>query len=152
MQGVKPQLSPMQMKALDFWQASGFRSKAAALRMAGYGKSVVDQPQKVFGSLAVIRELTLRGLDEWGRRIPPQASVDDLPMPKHEPAALDFSKIDQKLLQELKQRLDYISAPKIEEVEFDTHPYTPTANVVDIFSAGTEQPQWVARGPSFSSM
>lgn len=145
-------LSPMQMKAVDFWQASGFKNKAEALRVAGYGKSVIDQPHKVFGSLAVIRELRLRGLDEWGRCIPLQAYEADLPTTKREPATLDFSKVDQKWLQELKQRLGYVSESNMVEEELVSHPYVPTANVTDIFSAGLEQPQQVVKGPSFSSM
>lgn len=120
--------------------------------MAGYGKSVKDQPHKVFGSPTVIRELMLQGLDEWGRRTPPQAIVLDEHISEPHPTTFDFSKIPQEWLRVLKQKLDSVSASNMGEEGAGTRSYVPAEDVVDIFSAGPEQYQQVSRKQLFSSM
>ena len=62
---IKP-LSYRQKQAVEFWVIDGRKSKARALRKAGYSKAICNQPNKVFSSPAVKRELELRGLGNDG--------------------------------------------------------------------------------------
>lgn len=59
-------LSYRQKQAVEIWIAGGRRSKARALREAGFSEAVARVPSKVFDSPAVQRELELRGLSRDG--------------------------------------------------------------------------------------
>ena len=63
------------MRAVELWLKYGRRSKAAALREAGYSKSVISQPHKVFSSPSVREELDKRGFGFTGQynNLSPQA-------------------------------------------------------------------------------
>lgn len=50
-------LTYRQMRAIECWIRGGRKSKARAIREAGYGKSISRQPHKIFDSPAVQREL-----------------------------------------------------------------------------------------------
>lgn len=102
----------MQMKAIDIWQFNGFKSKAAALRAAGYGKSIIDQPHKVFDSPTIIHELEFRGLDRWGRRNKPQAIEVNLPAMDPQQLAVERLIRDEGALQELREKLGYVPRSK----------------------------------------
>ncbi len=96
-----------QMRAVEIWVRDGCKSKARALREAGYGKSVVNQPHKVFRSLVVLGELAKRGLDAYGiRRQMRATNLDEVRLPEIKPEAkIDFSKVPREWLQDLKERL-----------------------------------------------
>lgn len=99
-------LTHRQMKAIALWLENGCKSKAFALRVAGYGRSIIRQPHKVFGSLAVLQELEMRGYDARGLRAEPQAidlGEEETQLP--EPPSIDFSKVSKEWLQDLKERL-----------------------------------------------
>lgn len=64
----KRPISFRQLRAVDLWLKYGRRSKAVALREAGYSKAVIKQPHKVFNSPAVREELDKRGLGYDGLR------------------------------------------------------------------------------------
>lgn len=99
-----------QLKAVDFWFRNGRRSKAQALREAGYGNSIVRQPHKVFDSPAVRKELEQRGHGFSGvlDNQPPTVEVI-----KNVPAqrTFDISKITKEQLQRLREQLDTVPDP-----------------------------------------
>lgn len=140
----------MQMRALAFWREAGFKNKAEALRRAGYGKNVVDQPHKVFGSPVVLRELELQGFDAWGRCVPPQAIEEDVPTTETKSAVFDLSTISQEALIALKAKLQEMVPAAVETKESTAHAYAPTVTVGDIFSAKYEPP--IRTNPRYSSM
>ena len=57
-------LTHRQMKAIELWVQDGFKSKAQALRNAGYGESVWRHPDKVFGSPVVQEFMRQEGIRE----------------------------------------------------------------------------------------
>ncbi len=95
-------ISFRQLRAVDLWLKYGRKSKARALREAGYGRSVIHQPHKVFSSPAVRDELNRRGLGYDGKR-------DNLtPYPKPIPVykeKVDFPDIPLETLRDLKEKL-----------------------------------------------
>lgn len=103
-------ISPRQMRAVDLWIKDRFRSKARALREAGYSASMVHQPHKVFQSPAVLEELEKRGLDRYGILRPPQAIEIGVETPELSPETpvIDFSKIPLETLQDLKEKLEAV--------------------------------------------
>ncbi len=103
--GVKP-ISYRQIKALELWIADGFKSKARAIRGAGYGKTIARKPHKVFTPM-VLEELEKRGYDVRGNRFPPRA-VDLTEYLPPEPSPIDFTKMGREWMQELKERLEAV--------------------------------------------
>lgn len=95
-----------QMRAVEFWVKSGFKSKAKALLAAGYGKSVIGHPEKVFSSPAVLEELLRRGYDKYGLSSS-EVSVSEPATPSDEgtPLNVDFSQLSKEHLRTLKERL-----------------------------------------------
>ena len=53
-----------QVLALLYWRKDNCRSKASALRKAGYSEAVARQPHKVFGSPSLRDELFLSGVGD----------------------------------------------------------------------------------------
>jgi hypothetical protein len=95
-------LSYRQAWAIECWLKNRRKSKAQALREAGYGKSIIHQPHKVFSSPAVQRELDMRGYGRYGianGQVPEEEEFIE-PAPK-----IDFSALTPEKLQILKQRL-----------------------------------------------
>jgi hypothetical protein len=58
------ELTPMQKMAFEYYAKDKFRSKARAIRKAGYSEAVARQPHKVFGSPAVKKELFFLGYSD----------------------------------------------------------------------------------------
>lgn len=98
---TKP-LSYRQMRALELWIKYGRKSKAVALREAGYSPSIVRQPREVFSSPAVREELDRRGFGFTGQynNLSPYAKPTAVIRP-----TVDFSTFSKKQLQALKQKL-----------------------------------------------
>lgn len=141
------------MIALDAWLRAGRKSKAAALREAGYGGSIVHQPHKVFESPAVLYELEMRGLDSRGiRNNLQEADIEEI---ESAPViSFNFSGITKKQLQWLKEELTKGSDPlqfsnprKTEEIEIHSH--TAKGDGIDIFNI-TEKHLYYR--PNYSSM
>jgi len=102
---VKP-ISYRQKRAVECWLKNGRKSKAAALREAGYSRAVIRQPHKVFSSPIVQEELDRRG---FGRR---GCDNNLKPLPKPVPVfreTVDFSTLSKEQLQDLKEKLGDIS-------------------------------------------
>jgi len=59
-------LSYRQSQAIRFWISGSRKSKADALRKSGYSDAIIRQPHKVFGSIAVRRELERLGHGSFG--------------------------------------------------------------------------------------
>lgn len=125
------------MIALDNWLKDGMKSKARALRIAGYGSSVINQPNKVFNSPAVIEELELRGYNKWGVSQP--VKVVECKEEK-EKLLLDLNNITQEQIINLKEQLAKIQdEPKPIKIENQIeHIHTPHGLRVDIFSEEAE--------------
>ncbi len=131
-----------QLIALDLWIEGGRKSKAGALREAGYGQSVIDQPHKVFNSSIIIKELELRGYDFRGIRTGVQASI----LCEEEKPVIHFNTIKLTLEQivELKDKLAKIpdNGTGIEKEKYVDHSYSPMGRGLDIFSeAGKYNPE-----------
>jgi hypothetical protein len=155
-------LTARQLLAIDYWIQDGKKSKAKALRQAGYEECVATQPDKVFGSPAVIEEFAKRGLDSQGFRY-----IQKSKEVKEEPPRLqiDLSKLTKDDLIELKEKLanapdiefmpslSSYQKPRVEPKEEFDHSYTPTGRGVDVFS---EEAQYTEKRfdnfPSFSSI
>lgn len=123
-----------QLMALDIWIKDGRKSKAEALRKAGYCQSVIDQPQKVFNSPIVIKELELRGYDFRGIRNKVQVSVlyeEKKPIIQLNPTELTFENIIE--LRNKLAKIHNIDFNKKSEKYID-HSYSPNGKGVDIFS------------------
>lgn len=88
---------------------NGRRSKALALREAGYSAAITRQPHKVFGSKAVRMELEFRGHGPDGIRnnLAPRP-VELIQQTETTPARMDFSRVSKETLQDLKEKLDSI--------------------------------------------
>lgn len=102
---VRKPISYRQMRAIECWFRNGRKSKALALREAGYGESIVHQPHKVFNSPAVQRELELRGHGIYGitNNQKPREVEEEKPVPAT--PVYDFSNVSREWLQDLKERL-----------------------------------------------
>jgi hypothetical protein len=102
---VKP-ISYRQKRAVECWLKNGRRSKAAALREAGYSRAVIRQPHKVFSSPVVQEELDRRGFGRTGceNNLNPQAK----PIPVFR-ETVDFSNITQETLRRLEVQLGDLS-------------------------------------------
>lgn len=110
MQTKTPKLRPLtyrQFRALDSWFRNRRKSKAEALREAGYGKSIVRQPHKVFNSPAIQRELELRGHGIHGilDNQEPRAEILEPEPPQRPKLMLDFSKLTPEVVQDLREKL-----------------------------------------------
>lgn len=95
-----------QVQAINIWIKGGRKSKAEALRKAGYSEAVIRHPERVFGSESVRRELELRGLgrDGFGTHRPPQGEVSEIALarPRY---SFDPQRIPVEQLRELKEKL-----------------------------------------------
>lgn len=61
-------ISFRQLRAVELWLKNGRKSRARALREAGYSPAICKQPHKVFSSPAVREEFNKRGLGYDGLR------------------------------------------------------------------------------------
>jgi hypothetical protein len=100
-------ISRKQATAIEVFLNDKTKSKAKALRAAGYSESMARKPHKVFDSPIVIQELSKRGYDSLGLRINPEISHYFEPEPILVPQ-LDFSKVTPEMLQTLKRQLEKI--------------------------------------------
>lgn len=98
----KRPISFRQLRAIDLWLKYGRRSKARALREAGYSEAIIKQPHKVFSSPAVREELDKRGFGFTG--LYDNLPTQDKPILVYrEPAKLP--EIPKELLVRLKEQL-----------------------------------------------
>ncbi len=100
------QLSYPQRRAIELWIEGGRKSKADALRKAGYSNAVVRQPHKVFNSPLVRQELEILGYGESGmeNRKPPKAVILNPERPEQE-LILDISSITDEQIESLAEQL-----------------------------------------------
>ena len=99
-----------QLRAVDFWFRNGRKSKARALREAGYKNSITRQPHKVFDSPAVRRELEKRGHGTSGMLDNQPQTIEVMEKTPTTPA-FDISKITEDQLQQLREQLATIPDP-----------------------------------------
>lgn len=138
---IRP-LSYQQRRAKDIWLAGGRKSKAKAIREAGYSEAVARQPHKVFGSPAVKRELELRGYGERGIEssyaLKKEVVTHKVVEVRHQ-IAFDPSQIPIEQIVWLKEKLaessDTPKQPRSVLEQAEQTSYIPHGNGVDIFSA-----------------
>lgn len=141
-----------QLTALVFWLGSRTKNKAEALREAGYGAAVIRNPDRVFGSPLVLKELELRGFGADGRRLPP-VRVVEIQAPASVPDYA-FEKMIMEDRQTLKERLEAVEGvrfrPSVQERE-EIDPNIPLRGGADIFNAH-EEDGGTTNSSQFSSM
>lgn len=118
-----------QKRAIRAWINGGFKSKADALREAGYSKTMIRNPDRVFGSPAVMAELERLGFNPDGTKIDYPAEHIQV---KEEVEEFDISKISKEQILILKEKLEetgYTAQPKEEKVNFPYVPQGPEFNV-----------------------
>lgn len=144
-------ISPMQARAVTFWIEGGCKNKAEALRKAGYGKSVIDQPHKVFDSAAVLMELNQRGLDGYGRQKEPEAVLNE-PVCEEtlHPTPIDFSKASKEWLQDLKERLESVRLPAESPLPIPETEHVPEGHLLNQMVVELEEPE--RSGDGYSGM
>ena len=103
---TKRPISFRQLRAVDLWLKYGRKSKARALREAGYSSAIYRQPRKVFSSPAVREELDRRGLGYDGLR--DNLTSNGKPIAVIRPH-IDFSALSQETLIKLKEQLGDIT-------------------------------------------
>ena len=104
---IKP-LNYQQKLAIDFWCGNRRRSKAEALREAGYSEAIARQPHKFFNSPAVRKELALRGYGTSGisnNEKPATIFNEAEKIKSSSNPVIDISKTPKEVIQELQQRL-----------------------------------------------
>lgn len=98
-----------QTKTVEMWLKHGRRSKAEALRLAGYSKAVIRHPERVFGSSAVQELMRKSGIVERIEFKPWKKEYDDLPQEMLQVQAnvpiFDLSKITPEQVRVLRVRL-----------------------------------------------
>lgn len=132
---IRP-LSCRQTRAIDLWLKNGRKSKARAIREAGYSEAIAHQPHKVFGSHAVRDELKRLGVIK--------EEIQESKIKAVELVPLDFSKMSTECIEALGARLAEIPDIPAQQVNFQKNeneigPYTPTGNCVDIFNQSADE-------------
>lgn len=94
-----------QKRAVECWIRNRRRSKAQALREAGYSKAIISQPHKVFDSKAVQLEFVLRGLGIDGKSQNMPTCPEEYGLKEPETIDIDFSQMTEEQLRELKAKL-----------------------------------------------
>ena len=143
------------MRVVEIWVRGGRRSKARAIREAGYGESVARQPEKVFGSPAVQDELEKRGFGRYGYGdgTVPVAEIE-LIVPAKPIPTFDISKMGKESLQNLKDRLEAASGAPLRlrpQPEEEDTSYVSTGSG-DIFNETAGTQKFGENSPSLSSM
>lgn len=97
------------MRAAEIWVRDGCKSKARALREAGYGLSIVRHPERVFESSVFLDELAKRGINKYGMKGNMSwegERVDEEDVLAETTSEFDVSKIPQDQIAWLKEELD----------------------------------------------
>lgn len=144
-----------QSQAIQFWIDGGRKSKAEALRKAGYSEAVVRHPERVFGSPSVQQELELRGLgrDGFGIPKPMPAEIEEDVLPAPPVYSFNPQEIPTEQLQELKEKLRAIgyepTAPRATTEPIGAIPMTSYNNLgsADVLEVSAEK-----SFPNMSSM
>lgn len=150
---ISPQkpASLRQIKAVECFVRNSCKSKARAIREAGYSEAVARQPHKVFGSLAVRGELKRLGFIK--------EEIQESKIKIVELVPFDFSKMSREWIEALAVRLAEIPDTPAQQINFqkkenEIGSYVPMGNGVDIFSqlSDRENNFTSAKSNNFSSM
>jgi len=98
-------ITSRQKMAVNYWIADGRKSKADAMKKAGYSPAMCRQPQKVFNSPIVKNELYLLGYGYDGKSLKSKPKGFDISPKKTEPKYYDISASLRKLTLEQRQDL-----------------------------------------------
>lgn len=161
----KKKISYMQMRAVELWLRHGRKSKAEALRGAGYSEAVANQPHKVFETRAVIEELEKRGLGTRGIENNKKSGERTAPVFFDEPSPAVISATDffnsvmqasEEDIERLQARMDetpdrtVFTSHNPPRKEFVPTFYAPIEN--DTGSFGAKYPPSYSPLPNHSSM
>lgn len=144
---IRP-LTYRQMRAIECWIRGWRKSKAQAIREAGYSKTVARQPHKIFDSPAVQRELELRGHGTRGISDNETPRAEVLESAATQVPDIDFTKASKEWLQSLKEKLAEvpdIPDPFVRKEETISLTSTTGSLVVD-----PEQQKNIETGDAFS--
>ena len=144
---IRP-LTYRQMRAIECWIRNWRKSKAQAIREAGYSEAVAHQPHKIFNSPAVQRELELRGYGKRGVSNNEMPDIEALEVATEPTPVVDFPKLTKEQLQLLKERLAeiyWIPDPFARKEETISLTSTTGSLVVD-----PEQQKNIKAGDTFS--
>lgn len=138
------QLTPQQYLAVNIWVEGGRRSKAGALRKAGYSEAVAHQPHKVFGSTVVRMELERRGYDDRGVRIMrKEKGMQVMEKIESQAPTFDPSLLSEKQIFQLKEMLaeipDIPISPYRGMAQEEISSYVPKGGGVDAFSVEAKE-------------
>lgn len=149
------ELSFRQNKVLGFWINSGRKSKAKAIRDAGYSEAIARQPHKVFGSPAVKKWLEQNGYGEHGIELPHaplKRRVVQYEIATNQKPTLDPSQLSEEQILQLRELLDGVPDPQPSQnghTRQEIIPsYTPSGVGVDLFSA---EAKWETRRSDYSN-
>jgi hypothetical protein len=159
-------LSYRQNRTIELWLRYGRKSKARALREAGYSEAVARQPHKVFGSPLVIEELERRGHGSRGieNNKKPELKYVELKPKGLPPETFEqlLAQLTPEKIQDIKERMDALPGKPIRwqnnevEVEstreYSTAAYVPRGSVADIFGAEAKYPYSYPRPRNLSAM
>jgi len=110
-------ITALQLAAVEFWLKDRRRSKARAIRRAGYSEAIAHQPHKVFNTPAVKMELWKRGLGVRLVKNAERIAVEDFKSWKkerqedREAAVSIISQIPPDQIQWLKEKLAELPDP-----------------------------------------
>tara|TARA_B100000745_G_scaffold295907_1_gene240585 strand:- start:1402 stop:1746 length:345 start_codon:yes stop_codon:yes gene_type:complete len=113
-------MSYRQRRAIQLWLGGGRKSKADALRRAGYSKAMYRQPHKFFNSPAVQAELDVLGYgyDGMGERsaLPKavQVSAQSQKTEEQDKITKVINNLSEEDIIKLRDTLDYDNIQKVE--------------------------------------
>jgi len=139
-------LTPRQELAFSYYAKDKFRSKARALRKAGYSEAIARQPHKVFDSPAVKRELFYLGYSdrlskhqkEHGKTIEEWKKETEEEREKIESMDEAIRQITPEQVEIIRKKLievgyDPYAKPLVRKKEVSSS-YVPEGGGIDIFS------------------
>ena len=121
-------LSYRQKQAIEIWVTGGRKSKAQALRQAGFSEAIARVPSKVFDSPAVQQELELRGLGEDGLSNGELPHAEITEVVTDAPHCFDPSTLSKEQCQEIKALLSEVEGKDPFVREWAETPWQPFRN------------------------
>jgi hypothetical protein len=124
---TKRGLTRRQARVIQLFLNDPNKSKAKAIREAGYSDAVARQPHKVFASPAVLDELEKRGYNTLGIRLEARGLNVEEGVEFVEPlVAFDPSRLSVEAIQDLKDKLGAVQLPaQVPEPEYSGYARAP---------------------------
>lgn len=131
-QKIRP-ITYRQKQAVMLWLRGGRKSKADALRKAGYSNAIVRQPHKVFGSAAVMNELDMLGYGTSGILNGQKPKKITQPIKTEVKNTFDISSLTKEMILDLKDKLarvpPYNTVTSIEKDIYKGNSHVPSNDI-----------------------